>query len=165
VVRRFKLIAIVEAVILLCYFVDFTFFINLQVAALSSFLIILASAYTHKKMVQKAVQNGAVVDDRDMIEKIEDPFELYDDTINEAPVEELDIKAIIKEEKQKQKILSVANLRQGMKGTFSLWRMGGYLFLVMGFIALKNNNLLEIKYYLPSLLVGIITASLFVKEK
>jgi len=164
VVQRFKLLFFVELFIIISYFVSFSSFINLQVATLSSFLIILASAYTHKKMVQKAVANGAIIEDRDAIEKIEDPFELYDDEINEAPFEELDVKAIIKEEKQKQKTLSMANFRQGLKGSFSLWRLGGYLFMILGFIALKNNDLLDIKFYLLGLFIGIIGAVFFLKR-
>ena len=55
-------------------------------------------------------------------------------------------------------------MKKGSKAGFSLFRLIPYLFLVLGFIALKNNQLLEISVYLPSLLVGIIVASLIGKE-
>ena len=161
--QKYKILLAVELLVFCCYFFDFTLFINAQTAILSSFLIILATNYTHKKIVRQRVQSGLYAEQKDPLEAIEDPHELWDDEINEAPIDELDIKQIIKEEKSKQKILSASTLKQGAKGSFSLFRLGGYVFLILGFIALKNNNLLSISYYLPSLLIGIILGSIVSK--
>ncbi len=164
--RNIKPLVVAEALIVLTYFIDFVFFINLQVAVLSSFLVIVASAYTHKKMVRSHIQNGVYVDDRDPLEKIDDPHGLFEDNeINEAPFEELDLKAIIQEEKKRTKTFSIMNLKQGVQGSFSLVRLGGYLFLVLGFIALKNNELLSIAIYLPSLAVGVVLGYFAIKEE
>ncbi|MBL0707590.1 MAG: hypothetical protein JJW00_00905 [Sulfurimonas sp.] len=105
-------------------------------------------------------------DKRSLLDEIEDPHELYDDNkpINYAPLEELDLKAIVKEEKKKIKTVSGASLKQGFKGGTSLFRLLPYLFLVLGFIALKNNELLDISIYLPSLLFGIVVGSISSKE-
>ena len=53
---------------------------------------------------------------------------------------------------------------QGAKGSFSILRIVPYVLLVLGFIALKNNDLLQLEYYLPSLLIGIVTGAIVSKE-
>lgn len=47
-------------------------------------------------------------------------------------------------------------MKHGAKGSVSLFRLVPYIFLILGFIALNNNKLLDIKVYLPSLLIGIV---------
>ena len=90
---------------------------------------------------------------------------LYDDTpINDTPTDELDLKAIVKEEKKKIKILNIKDIKKGGRAGFSLFRLLPYLFLILGFIALKNNELLDIVIYLPSLLVGIIIGYISSKD-
>lgn len=163
--RAIKIISITELLILASFFVSFSFYINLQIAFLSSFFIILGSMYAYMKMVDKQVQTQEYEEQRDLLDSIEDPHELYDDEpINNAPAEELDLKAIVKEEKKKIKIVNFKDMKKGSKAGFSLFRLIPYLFLVLGFIALKNNNLLEIAVYLPSLLVGIVIGSISGRE-
>lgn len=173
-----KLIAISQIIILATYFISFSFYMNVQVAFLSSLFIIVGSSFAYKKLVNTQVSSDMVdkVNDevregalgqekRDFLDEIEDPHELYDDEpINNAPVEELDLKAIVKEERKKIKTLSGASMKKGLKGGASLFRLVPYLFLVLGFIALKNNDLLDISIYLPSLLFGIIIGSISSKE-
>lgn len=157
--QSIKIFSIVQAIIFIAYFIDFKIFINIEIAFLSSFFIILASAYTHKKMVSLRVKSGIFEEPRDRLDEIEDPYELYDDEINdeEKDYTTSEIKQIIKEEKKKIKPVSFKSLRYGIKGSFSLLRLSGYIFLILGFIALKNNHLLNLAIYLPSLMVGIIT--------
>ena len=158
-------IIVVEAIIIAIYFLDFKIFINLQIASLSSFLIIIASNYTYKRMVNSKLKTG-IYDNEDPLDKIEDPYELYDeDEINQTPIEDLDVKQIIKDEKKKIKIINPKSLKYGIKGGFSLLRLGGYLFLITGFIALKNNHLLDLKIYLPSILIGIILGNMIYTKK
>ena len=138
---------------------------NLQIAFLSSLFIILGSSYAYRKMVNTQVASDAVSGERDLLDTIEDPHELYEENdINHAPVEELDLKAIVKEEKKKIKTLSIKSMKHGVKGSASLFRLIPYIFLVLGFIALKNNGLLDIAIYLPSLLVGIVVGSVSGRE-
>ena len=160
-----KIIGITELLILFFYFYSFEVFINIQIAFLSSLFVILGASFAYKKMVQTQVEADSFEDKRDLLDDIEDPHELYDDEpINNAPVEELDLKAIVKEERAKIKTLSVKSMKHGARGSVSLFRLVPYLFLVLGFIALKNNELLDIAIYLPSLLVGIIVGSVASKE-
>jgi len=189
--KSIKTVGITELLILLSYFYSFEVFINIQIAFFSSLFVILGSSFAYSKMVQTQVEaksfedevngearEGALGYKRDLLDDIEDPHELYDDKvndevregalgyepINDAPVEELDLKAIVKEERAKIKTLSVKSMKHGARGSVSLFRLVPYLFLVLGFIALKNNELLDIAIYLPSLLVGIVVGSIASKE-
>lgn len=164
--KSIKVFLVVELFILATYLYKFSFFINLQIAFLSSFFILLGSMLAYSKMVIKKAETKSYEDKRDLLDEIEDPYELFDDTqINEAPAEELDLKEIVKEEKKKIKTLDIKSLKEGGGAGFSPFRLVPYLFLVLGFIALKNNHLLEISVYLPSLLVGIFAGAFVGVEK
>ncbi len=164
--KAISLIAITEFLILGTYLYDFTLFINLQIAFLSSFFVIVGSSYAYKKMIQTQVDVKNREDGkRDLLEIIEDPYELYDDVeINNAPADELDLKTIVKEEKSKIKTFSFQSAKHGVRGSVSLFRLVPYLFLVLGFIALKNHEVLDIAVYLPSILLGIIIGSISSKK-
>ena len=155
--KTISLLAITELIILVTNIISFEFFINLQIAFLSSFFIIIGSMYAYNKMIKTQVAQDNINEQRDILDEIEDPHELYtDEVINNTPAEELDLKAIVKEEKKKIKILNIKDMKKGGKASVSLYRLAPYLFLILGFIALKNNELLNIGIYLPSLLVGIV---------
>ena len=164
-VRRFRIVLIFEIFILITLLLDITVFANIQVAFFSSFLVILASGYAHKKMVNGRIKSGIYTDDRDPLDNIDDPHALFDEEeINNTPLKELDLKTIVKEEKKKIKHFSATNLKQGLRGSLTLYRIAAYLFLVFGFIALKNNHILDVKIYLASLLPGIVVGYLVLKE-
>lgn len=163
--KAIKIIGIAEFFVLLSVLYSKTFFANIQVAFLSALFIILGASFAYKKMVIKDIESGNYEEDRDLLDTIEDPHELYDETeINDTPTEELDLKAIVKEEKAKIKTFSMQSIKHGAKGSVSFYRIIPYIFLILGFIALKNNNILEISVYLPSILLGIIVGSLSSKE-
>ncbi|MBC8238407.1 MAG: hypothetical protein H8E76_09305 [Helicobacteraceae bacterium] len=116
-------------------------------------------------MVLKKVDAQEFEDKRDILDEIEDPHELYDGSeINQTPAEDLDLKAIVKEERAKIKTFNASSLKHGAKGAASFFRLLPYAFLVLGFIALENNGLLDVAIYLPSLLLGIIVGSVSAKE-
>ena len=155
----------VEALIAITYLFSPKIFANVEVAFLSALFVILGSAYAYKRMVGTKVASKEFEDKRDLLDEIEDPHELYEeDSINDTPAEDLDLKQIVKEEKAKIKTFSLKSIKHGARGSVSAFRLVPYLFLVLGFIALKNNNLLELSYYLPSLLIGIIVGSILSKE-
>ena len=162
--RAISIFLIAQGAIILTYIYSYSFFINLEVAFLSSFFVIVGSSIAYSKMVKKQVNLKEYEEDRDPLDKIEDPYELYDNEINNAPVDELNIKEIIKEEKSKIKTFNTTSLKYGSKGGFSPFRIVPYIFLILGFIALKNNNLLDIMIYLPSLMVGIVVGSISSKR-
>jgi len=163
--KSIRIIGITELIILLFYFYSFEVFLNIQIAFLSSLFVIIGASLAYKKMVQTQVENDSFKDKRDLLDDIEDPHELYaDEPINDTSAEELDLKAIVKEEKAKIKTLSLKSMKHGAKGSVSLFRLLPYLFLVLGFIGLQNNELLDLTIYLPSLLVGIVTGFVISKE-
>ena len=140
-------------------------FANVQVAFLSSLFVIVGSSYAYRKMVHSKVDTESYESERDLLDEIEDPHELYDDVaINDAPAEELDLKTIVKEEKAKIKTFSFQSIKHGARGSVSLYRIIPYIFLILGFISLKNNEVLDLSIYLPSLLLGIVVGSLVSKE-
>jgi len=163
--KLIKILVISEILIIATTFISFTFFINFQVAFLSSYFVIVGSIYAYKKMVVNQIESDIINDDRDLLDTIEDPHELYDDVeINNASVEELDLKEIVKEERAKIKTFNKTSIKHGARGSVSLFRLLPYLFLILGFIALKNNELLSIAVYLPSLAVGIIIGNVSMKS-
>ena len=160
VIKVIKLLVIIELLILATNALSFEFYINLQIAFLSSFFIIIGSMFAYRRMINVGVESKNIEEKRDLLDEIEDPHELYDDEpINNAPVEELDLRAIVKEEKKKIKIVSLKSVKEGGRAGFSFYRLVPYIFLVLGFIALKNNEVLNIAIYLPSLLIGIVVGS------
>ena len=163
--KSIKIITISELLILLTYFYSFEFFINLQISFLSSFFIIMGSVIAYRKMVQTQVDAKNIDEKRDLLDEIEDPYELYDDEpINDTPADELSLKEIVKEERAKIKTFSFDSIKHGLKGGSSFLRIVPYIFLILGFIALKNNQLLDIAIYLPSLLFGILAGSFSVSQ-
>lgn len=163
--KNIKVFVVIEFLILLSALIKFEFFINLQVAFLSSFFIIAGSAYAYKRMIKNQVALENVDEKRDILDEIEDPYELYEEAeTNNAADAELDLRAIVKEEKKKIKILNLREIKKGAKAGVSLYRLVPYLFLIIGFIALKNNALLDISIYLPSLLIGIVAGYFISKE-
>ncbi|SFV67794.1 hypothetical protein MNB_SM-4-942 [hydrothermal vent metagenome] len=163
--RTTSILLISEALVLSSTLYSKVFFINVQVAYLSSLFVIVGASLAYKKMVITKVDSETYEDDRDLLDTIEDPHGLYDDEpINEVPPEELDLKTIVKEEKAKIKTFSVSSIKHGVRGSVSMYRIVPYIFLVLGFIALKNNNILDLSVYLPSLLIGIVVGSFVSKE-
>lgn len=164
-IKAVKIVAATQLLIFCSYFVSVEFYTNIQVAFLSSFIIMFGSFHAHKRMVDSKIKTKSFESDRDALDLIDDPHELYDETpLNDAKPEELDLKQIVKEEKKKIKTFNLKTMKEGSSASFSLFRLGGYLFLVLGFIALKNNEVLDIGVYLISLLPGIIIGYLVSKE-
>jgi hypothetical protein len=160
-----KLFLLIQFLITSAYLISFEIYINIEIAFLSSFFIILGSAYAYKTMVNTQVKADIVNEQRDLLDSIEDPHELYDNyEINETPVEELDLKEIVKEERKKIKTLNLKDIKKGSRAGFSPYRLVPYIFLILGFIALENNHILNIKIYLPSILLGVIVAHLTIKD-
>ncbi len=163
--KLISILGVAEGIILTTSLYSKALFANVQVASLSSFLVIVGASFAYKRMVDSKVTSETYEDDRDLLDEIEDPHELYDnEPINEAPVEELSLKEIVKEEKAKIKTFSLKSMKHGARGSVSAFRIVPYVFLILGFIALKNNEVLDLSFYLPSLLVGIIAGSLVSKE-
>ncbi len=151
--RNIKIFLVSEAFILLTWLIGFEFFINLQVAFLSAYLIIGASIYSYSKMVDSKLGSGEFEEKRDAFDEVLDPY-----GFDEEDVSTEDFKALIKEEKKKIKLLNFKDVAKNSSATFSPFRLGAYAVLILGFIALSNNEVLNVAIYLPSLLVGIVAS-------
>lgn len=114
--------------------------INSQIAFLSSSLIMLASMQSHKNMVSNALTVGAVGDDdRDTLDKLEDPYGLYDEDDKEE-------RGNLKKQSR-----SVWETTKDAKASFSFYRLSAYALLVLGFFYLNGNDVLELIPYLSFL--------------
>ena len=131
-----------------------TWLINSQIAFLSSSLIMFASIISYRNMVQARVDMGMVVadDNRDTLDKIEDPFDLYsEDTPNDK--EDKTLKEVVVEEKKnlKKNRRSLWQTTKDSKAALSFYRLGAYAILIFGFFYLNNNENLDIPSYLSVL--------------
>jgi len=126
--------------------------INSQIGFISSSLVMFASIVSYRNMVKGRVDLGIVVaeDNRDTIEKIEDPYDLYsdDELLDNKPIKE-----VIKEEKNKLKKnrRSIWQVAKDSKAGLSFYRLGAYALLILGFFYLNNNHKLDISSYIFAL--------------
>ena len=171
--RTIKLFALSELAVLALWFYSFEFFLNFQIAFLASVIIMLGSLYSYKRLVDRRVASEDRPDDTDLVDKLDDPFDLYSEEIkSEALVdEEVDLKTVVKEERTRLKSQknTMKNTAKSAPALVSIFRVVPYLFLVLGFIGLKNNALLSLTPFLIGLGVGIVVGlyvgrGIFIKE-
>lgn len=132
---------------------DITALLNTQVAALSAALVAAGSFMGYRHAIREQVENmeGGVADEQDLLDKIDDTYDLFDeDEINEAELSSEEVKQIFAEEKSKVKQKSsIKNVIRTSKGIFSPFRLFAYGFLIFGFFWLEGNaNLLILPYLL-----------------
>ena len=156
--KAIKLFAIVDAIVIIICLVNtnMLWLINTQVAFFSSLFVTLGSYLGYRKNILNRVKTHKNFDDNyDEVDKMDDPYDLYSPNIEQQ--EELskdDIKQIIKENKPKGN--NIKSFIGGLSGMASIYRIIGYIFLVVGFFYLKNNNLIEpISYLIGFLIVPI----------
>ena len=154
--KTINLLLIIDIIIVLFTIISgkYGWFINSQIGFISSSLVIFASLFSYKKMIDSRLKDEVVVaeDNRDTVDKIDDPYNLYS-------------RDIIKEEKKrlKESSRSLLEILRDSKPTLSIYRLGAYGVLILGFFYLNGNNLLDITPYLLSLSIPpiIIIFSLF----
>lgn len=122
--------------------------LNTQVAFVSSIFVVTGSFLSYKRNVENRLSNFDSTKiqegvDRDKIDEIDDPFDLYSEY---EPVKEEDltpekIKEIINDEKTKLKKNSIKNTIFSAGSFLSLYRISGYASLIFGFFALNNNQI------------------------
>lgn len=126
--------------------------ISFLVAMISSILIVMGSLYAYRTMIQSRVADAEAGDSKDVIDEMDDPYDLYEE---EREEEITDIKRLIKEEKARQKSNIIQNTTQNASAMVSVYRLIPYGFLILGFIGLENSHSLEILPYLVGLTAGI----------
>ena len=149
--KTFGIVFITIDLVLITYSLVFnstTWLLNAQVAFVSSLLITIASFLSYRKNIQGRLSNldlskPVLSEDRDKIDEIDDPYDLYTEYV-EIPENELTpekIKEIIGDEKSKIKKNSFKNTLFSATGFLSIYRVVGYSTLIFGFFALNNNKL------------------------
>ena len=138
-VLKFAKVFLILDLCILIYAIVFQnnfWFLNTQVAFISSLFIIIASFISYKRNIENRLANLDLSktyknEDKDKIDEIDDPYDLY------SEYEEIEI---ISDEKSKVKRDTLKNTLFSTGGFLSLYRIIGYGLLVFGFFALNNNK-------------------------
>jgi len=137
-------------IIIILYFLgDTHWLVNSQVAFISSSVVMLSSMKSYKSMVDGRLNVGSIPDDeRDTLDKLEDPYDLYDE--ERKSDEEKNLVEVVKEERAnlKKSRRSVWETTKDAKPSFSFYRLAAYALLIFGFFYLNSNKLLVIMPYL-----------------
>ena len=154
--KSIKLFLFFQLLVLLTLAISKEFFLNFEVAFLTSIIVLQGSMYSYSRLVKKRVESESY-EEEDALKKVDDPYDLYDD---EEKKEE-----IIEDEKKRIKSRgAIKSTVSSSPALVSLFRIVPYIFLILGFIGLKNNQLLELVPYLSGLGVGVIAGFFLGKE-
>jgi len=117
----------------------------------------IASVISYRRMVTTRVANGIVTmdDGKDVIDKLEDPHDLYSEEIEEITKTEeaKDVTEVLSEEKAQRKAnrRSLGQTLKDSKAALSIYRLAAYAVLILGFMYLNRHGLLHIPSYLLAL--------------
>jgi len=134
-------------------FFDIKIFWNTQIGFISSTLVMIASMISYRRMVNARVEHNIITvdDSKDVIDKLEDPYDLYSEEIVEE--EEVDLAQTVKEEKKrlKENRRTLLQVLKDTKAALSLYRLGAYAVLILGFLYLHRHGLFDIPSYIVAL--------------
>ena len=130
-----------------------------QIGFFTSALVIAASMASYRRMIEKRLEYGAVrvEDERDKLDKIDDPYDLYSDEVipEEKELSREEFVEVVNEEKAKQKAnrRSISDVIKDTRAFLSLYRIAAYGLLILGFFYLNRNDYLHIPSYFFALSV------------
>ena len=155
-IRILKVLLFVDLLLLLgsIFFGGKVWVYNTQIGFISATLIMIASVISYRRMVNTRVEHGIVTmdDSKDVIDKLEDPYDLYSEDVTENE-EEQDLVEVVKEERKKlkQSRRSLGQTLKDTKAALSIYRLAAYAVLILGFLYLNRQGLLHIPSYLLAL--------------
>jgi len=153
-------------IFIIIIFFDIKYLYALEIGFVSSSLVMFASLAAYKRMVDTRVEHNIITldDSKDVIDKLEDPYDLYSKDVVE---EEKDLVEVVKDERKKLKdSRSLYQILKDTKAALSVYRLGAYAVLILGFLYLNRQGLLHIPTYIVALgLPPIIIVILLLKEK
>ncbi len=155
-IRILKVLLFVDLLLLLAslFFGGKVWAFNTQIGFISATLIMIASVISYRRMVNTRVEHGIVTmdDSKDVIDKLEDPYDLYSEDVTENE-EEQDLVEVVKEERKKlkQSRRSLGQTLKDTKAALSIYRLAAYAVLILGFMYLNRQELLHIPSYLLAL--------------
>jgi len=127
------------------------------IAFATSSIVVLASFKNYKNIVLKRLETmqAQEADSRDTIDKLEDPYGVFDD--EEEPITDIkELKEQLKKEKRGKKEVAKDSL-----SAFTPLRIFAYIILVVGFFYLLKSGNLDLKYYIPTLIIPNITSVIY----
>ena len=144
-----KALVIVDLVVILIsmIFFDINMLWNTQIGFISSSLVMLASMKSYQRMVDARVEHNVITydDSKDVIDQLEDPYDLYSEDV----VAEEDVVEVVKEERKKLKDgRSLGQILKDTKAALSVYRLGAYAVLILGFLYLNRHEYLHIPSYI-----------------
>ena len=157
--KLFKTLLIVDILVIAAslIFFDIKVLWNTQIGFISASLVLIGSMISYRRMVNTSVENNVVMmdDTKDVIDKLEDPYDLYSEELVDEVVEEeeKDLVETVKEERKrlKENKRTLSQTIKDSKAAFSFYRLGSYAVLVLGFLYLNRQGLLDIPSYIVAL--------------
>ena len=149
-------------------FFDIKVLYSMQIGFITSTLVMVASIVSYRRMVNARVKHNIITmdDSKDTIDKLEDPYDLYSEYVVQE--EEKSLAQTVKEEKKKLKEnrRTVYQTIKDTKAALSIYRLGAYALLIIGFLYLNRQELLHIPSYIIALgIPSVILVWIFIKEK
>jgi hypothetical protein len=119
--------------------------INTQVAFICSMIIIFASFLSYKGMIEKRLEEGAIPEEVDELDKIDDKFGLFreDEDFEAKELSKEEFVKLYKEERKKSSGIkqTFSNLFKSGKGVFNPFRLIAYALLCIAMLFLIRNEL------------------------
>jgi len=168
--KLLKMLIVTDIIIILIsiIFFDIKTLYNTQIGFISAALVMIASMISYRRMVNTRVEHNVITmdDSKDVIDKLEDPYDLYSDEVAEE--EEKDLVEVVKEERKRAKE-SGRTLFQTLKDTkaaLSIYRLGAYAVLVLGFLYLNRHGLLHVPSYILALSIPpMVIVTMLIRDK
>jgi hypothetical protein len=164
-----KTLLVVDSLLIAASFIffDIKVLYNTQIGFISATLVMIASMISYRRMVNARVEHNIITadDSKDVIDQLEDPYDLYSEDVLEE--EEKDLVEVVKEERKKLKDgRSLYQTLKDTKAALSIYRLAAYAALILGFLYLNRQNLLDIPFYIFSLSIPpVIIVVLLLREK
>ncbi len=151
-------------------FFDIKVFWNTQIGFVSATLVMTASMVSYRRMVNARVEHNVITmdDSKDVIDKLEDPYDLYSEEVKEEESDEKKFSDVVKEEKKKLKEnkRTLFQVLKDTKAALSFYRLAAYAVLILGFLYLNRHGLLHIPSYIVALSIPpVIIVTILLKNK
>ncbi len=164
------MLVIIDILIILIslIFFDIKVLYNTQIGFISATLVMIASMISYRRMVNARVEHNVITmdDTKDVIDKLEDPYDLYSEEVVEA--EKKDLVETVKEEKKrfKENRRTLFQTLKDTKAALSVYRLGAYAVLVLGFLYLNRHELLHVPSYILALSIPpMVIVIMLIKDK
>ncbi|MDQ7085737.1 MAG: hypothetical protein Q9M36_12865 [Sulfurovum sp.] len=132
-------------ILLILAFFNVRYLYAFEIGFISSTLVMLGSSMAYRRMVNTRVEHNIITmdDSKDMIDKFEDPYDLYSE----------DVVPITEEENDKHEVSrrSLYETLRDTRAALSFYRMAAYILLILGFLYLNRQGLLHIPSYIIAL--------------